>query len=157
MRFVDLSDDDTYPEDEIDGEDTFADEDFKWDDVGTFGEELINGKFPPSIPKDKTIIMGKKKDALAWLVKIESGVLSKKIRLKEESNLIGRSTRSDIVIDYEEVSEDHAKIIKAGKTYKLLDIGSLNGTFLNGKKVSTPRILKDGDEIRFANIKFIFN
>lgn len=154
--FEDFNDDDTYPEGEIGEEDTFAGEDYGIGNTATLGEEISKDMFPPSISKDKTIIMGKKKDALAWLVKLESGRLSKKIRLKEESNLIGRSTRSDIVIDYEEVSEQHAKIIKAGKIYKLLDIGSLNGTFLNGKKVSAPRVLKDGDEIRFANIKFIF-
>ncbi len=154
--FEDFSDTDTYPEGEIGEEDTLAGEDYGMSDTGTLGEERIRDKFPPSMPKDQTIIMGKKKEALAWLIMLERGGLSKKLRLKEGSNLIGRSTRSDIVIDYEEVTQEHAKIIKEGKNYKLLDIGSLNGTFLNGKKVSAPRILKDGDEVRFANTKFIF-
>lgn len=156
QSFEGYDDSDTYPEGEFGEEDTLAGEGFDVGDTATLKEDRIRDRFPPSVPKDETVIMGRKKEALAWLIKLERGGFSKKLRLKEGPNLIGRSTRSDIVIDYDEISKEHAKIIKVGKKYKILDIGSQNGTFLNGKKISAPRILKDGDEVKFANIKFIF-
>lgn len=54
-----------------------------------------------------------------------------------------------------EVSRKHAKIIsrsKKNKTYVLIcDMGSTNGTFVNGKKVNTPRRLKNGDLLQLGD------
>ena len=94
--------------------------------------------------------------ALAWLVRIENLRITKRYRLKEESTTIGRDTRCDIVMDSEEISDIHAKILQENKNYKLIDMGSLNGTYVNSKRITAPRKLEDGDEVIFANKKFIF-
>lgn len=140
----------------LESDDTYADLEYGRDEDATIGGGDLREGFSPSSSKDETIIMGRRKDALAWLVKLESGKVVKKIRLKEGSNLIGRDTRSEVVIDNEEVSDEHARIIKEGKDYKLIDVGSLNGTYLNGAKVTSSKKLEDEDEVKFANIKFIF-
>lgn len=154
--FKEYNDDDTIPENtDFEEGDTFADQEYDIDGAATIDERL-GDNFSRLASKDSTMIMGRKKEALAWLVKFDRGKVIKKSRLKEGKTLIGRSSRSDIVIDNEEVSEEHARIIKEGEKYKLIDIGSLNGTYLNGKKLKSPRKIEDGDKIKFADIQFIF-
>lgn len=148
--------DETISDNNFGNKDTDTDLEYEHNGSTTISEGDLKEGFPQSHPKDETIIMGKRKDALAWLIRVKEGKAVKKIRLKEGSNLIGRGTKSEVVIDDEEVSDEHARIIKEGKNYKLIDIGSLNSTFLNGTKVTSPKKLEDEDEIRFANIKFIF-
>jgi len=147
----------------FDNGETVTDGDFSNDDTdvdhgneGSDGETITGDEYgaqPESV--NQTIIMNKKKEALAWLVRIDKGRIVKKVRLKEGDNLIGKSSRSEIVIDEEEISEEHAKIFKTGKNYKIIDIGSLNGTYLNDAKVKSPKKIEDQDEVKFANIKFI--
>jgi len=135
--------------------DTYADLGLENDMDATISEGNIKEGSLPS-QKDRTIIMGKRKEALAWLIRIEKGRLVRKTRLKEGSNLIGRNSKAEVIIDDEEVSEEHARIIKENNHYRIIDLGSLNGTYLNGLKITSPKKLEDEDEIKFANVKFIF-
>jgi pSer/pThr/pTyr-binding forkhead associated (FHA) protein len=48
---------------------------------------------------------------------------------------IGRGARNDIVIEDNEVSRDHCRLVRAGEHYELLDLDSSNGTFVNGHRV----------------------
>ncbi|MCL4546826.1 MAG: FHA domain-containing protein [Deltaproteobacteria bacterium] len=144
---------------------TIQGDDFDLGNTASYGE-LVNDKtvsfekemdnYFDSSNQDKTILLNKKKDAFAWIIKISKNKILKKYRLIDGTTTIGRSSRSDVVIDNEEVSEIHAKIIKEGNIFKIIDIGSLNGTYLNSKKINSPKILKDNDELKFGNIKFIF-
>lgn len=152
--FEDFFNEKTIREDDIFGEKTISSEGFVGDKTISFKNEL-NHYFDQSNP-DRTILINKKKDALAWIIKIDKNKIQKKYRLIDGITTIGRSSRSDIVIDSEEISEIHARIIKEGKVFKIIDLGSLNGTFLNNKKVNTPKVLKDNDEITVSSIKFIF-
>lgn len=64
---------------------------------------------------------------------------------------IGRATSCDIVIDDPSVSSNHAQIINEGARWKLIDLMSANGTYVNGEKgLST--YLANGDLIRFGTI-----
>ena len=153
-RFDDYDNDKTINEDDFGFGNTISDGEFIGDKTISFGKELDN-YFDTSNP-DKTIILNKKKEALAWIIKIDKNKVLKKYRLIDGVTTIGRSSRSDIVIDNVEISEIHEKIIKEGKAFKIIDIGSLNGTFLNTKRVSSPKILSDNDEIVFGTVKFIF-
>ncbi|MBM3708434.1 MAG: FHA domain-containing protein [Actinobacteria bacterium] len=152
--FEDFQNDKTIREDGFGFGKTISNVEFISDKTISFEREF-NDYFDPSNP-DKTIILNKKKDALAWIIKIDRNKILKKYRLVDGITTIGRSSRSDVVLDNEEISELHAKIIKEGKIFKIIDIGSLNGTFLNGKKINSPKVLKDNDELQFGDIKFIF-
>lgn len=52
------------------------------------------------------------------------------------------------------VSRNHARINRDESTLTIVDIGSANGTYLNGQRLekNEPRILRDGDEIRFGKL-----
>jgi pSer/pThr/pTyr-binding forkhead associated (FHA) protein len=60
--------------------------------------------------------------------------------------IIGRSSDLDMVLVEDMVSRKHAKIVTDGKVVSIQDLGSTNGTFVNGEKVRTIQ-LKDGDRI----------
>jgi len=68
---------------------------------------------------------------------------------------IGRNPASDIHIDNLAVSGSHARIVKDGDTYVIEDLGSLNGTFIGGKRISRAE-LKDGDEILVGKHTLVF-
>jgi pSer/pThr/pTyr-binding forkhead associated (FHA) protein len=52
------------------------------------------------------------------------------------------------------VSRQHAALLKEDDMLKIVDLGSTNGTFLNGTRMSPnqPRILRDGDELRLGRL-----
>src|SRR5215510_10891050 len=61
-------------------------------------------------------------------------------------NSLGRHPDSSIQILDKIVSKEHCRIILEGKTWVLQDLDSLNGTFLNGTRLTGSQALKDGDE-----------
>lgn len=67
---------------------------------------------------------------------------------------IGRAESSDLVIDDEFASTNHARLIKKDGDWVVQDLGSTNGTFLDGKKLSTPVVLKLGAEVRIGKTAF---
>jgi len=64
--------------------------------------------------------------------------------------LIGRSAECDIVIPDVSVSHQHALVSGSTKGYRLEDLDSKNGTFLNNKKISRPASLQPGDLIKIG-------
>lgn len=67
--------------------------------------------------------------------------------LRQGANVIGRTGDADICIDRSEVSRCHARILVEGADATLEDLGSKNGTYLNGARLGQPTALSDGDEI----------
>ena len=71
---------------------------------------------------------------------------------------LGRSSRNDIVIKDKFVSKNHLLIREKNQRYYLEDLGSANGTFLNGVKVDSNEFieLQNNDKIGVGFIQFIF-
>lgn len=76
--------------------------------------------------------------------------------LDKETILIGREDDVDIVIDNPSVSRKHAQIRKVGAGWTVEDLGSSNGTFLHGNKITSAQPLKEGDEIGFGKFSVVF-
>jgi FHA domain len=68
---------------------------------------------------------------------------------------VGRRPDSDIFLDDVTVSRDHALIVRRGNDYYLDDCGSLNGTYVNRKRIDSHR-LADGDELQIGKYKLAF-
>lgn len=64
--------------------------------------------------------------------------------------LIGRSDECDITLEDRQVSRFHARIVWSGNCYQLEDLGSKNGTHLNGHENRGPAPLHDGDEFQIG-------
>jgi len=72
--------------------------------------------------------------------------------------IVGRDPRSDVVIKSETVSKNHLKIIPKGDQFFLVDLGSTNGTYVNGEKI-TETLVTPNDMVQLGkkgNIKLIF-
>lgn len=66
--------------------------------------------------------------------------------------VIGRSPDADIVIADDFVSGRHARIVPSGEGAVLEDLGSTNGTVLNGTRLGSPATLSAGDEIALGAV-----
>lgn len=70
---------------------------------------------------------------------------------------IGRDSTNDIPVNDAEVSRRHARLTFQGGKYVLEDMGSTNGTFVNGQRLSGPRVLKSGEVISLGEqIVFVY-
>lgn len=67
--------------------------------------------------------------------------------------VIGRSPGADIVVGDDFVSGRHARVFPSGADSVLEDLGSTNGTLLNGERITSPRSLKPGDVIDVGSVR----
>jgi len=75
----------------------------------------------------------------------------------KENATIGRSKRCTIYIDDPYLSKNHARIFLRDGAFYIEDLGSTNGSFLNGRRLpNQPIRIKDSDKLSFGNISFIF-
>ena len=102
------------------------------------GYRLLVGAFEP----DETQTAAAGKSSCFFVV---TG--NRRVRLRSGDNLIGRLPWATVTIDSLQVSRRHARIIVDGSTAILEDLGSRNGTFLNGRPFEAPAYLDHGDRI----------
>jgi len=76
--------------------------------------------------------------------------------LMEGANIIGRAPDAAIPVDARGVSRHHARVLISHGEATLEDLGSKNGSHLNGSRISAPVRLSDGDEIRLGAISLTF-
>ena len=100
------------------------------------------------------LVRGQRKDGAIWSVDVEKGV--KSLRGLDVDILgpvvIGRSPSSDIVIDEPYVSASHARFTIQGPALVLEDLGSTNGTMVNGHIIEQPVTLRDTDEVQVGDV-----
>ena len=72
---------------------------------------------------------------------------------------IGRDTDNDVVVDNKLASRHHAMIQKIKDAYFIKDVGSTNGTFLNGTKLPSDKYVKlqSGDRITIGNMTLVIS
>ena len=72
-----------------------------------------------------------------------------------ERTQIGRSPECEVFLDDVTVSRKHAELIRDGETYTITDLGSLNGTFVNRKRIESAQ-LEDDDEVQIGKYRLTF-
>lgn len=81
----------------------------------------------------------------------------KSFPLEQEEIFLGRDLSNDIPISDPEISRRHARFLMRADGIVIEDLGSTNGTFINGMRVSAPQVLHPGDVITFGeNIVVVF-
>lgn len=68
---------------------------------------------------------------------------------------VGRSVSGDIFLDDVTVSREHARFVRQGLQFSVVDAGSLNGTYVNRERVAE-HVLKDGDEVQVGKYRLTF-
>ncbi len=74
-----------------------------------------------------------------------------------DSAVIGRALECDVVIASKSVSREHTRIRREGRRWFVDDLGSTNGTYLNGERVSGSLSLLDGDHLKVGDVTFVFH
>jgi pSer/pThr/pTyr-binding forkhead associated (FHA) protein len=79
------------------------------------------------------------------------------IPLSGQRVTLGKASTNDVSLDHDDtVSRLHAVFENLGFAWSIRDLGSRNGTFLNGERISAERVLRSKDEVRVGNTKLIF-
>ncbi|MCE9546635.1 MAG: FHA domain-containing protein [Planctomycetia bacterium] len=75
--------------------------------------------------------------------------------LEEPSLFIGRDIANDVRLQDTEVSRRHAELRRTEQGYELVDLGSSNGSYVNGEKITT-RLLSSGDQVQLGRTMMLF-
>jgi pSer/pThr/pTyr-binding forkhead associated (FHA) protein len=81
---------------------------------------------------------------------------NRELVLMNGTNLVGRDPDAAIQIDARGVSRHHARILVSGDAATVEDLGSKNGTYVNGRRITVPARLSEGDEIGLGAVCLTF-
>jgi hypothetical protein len=91
----------------------------------------------------------------ALVIRSGGGRVGQSFPLRGDRVTIGRSPETDVFLDDVTVSRDHAVLVHRQGAWYLDDSGSLNGTYVNRKRIDSHR-LEDGDELQVGKYKLSY-
>ena len=94
-------------------------------------------------------------EGTALVVRSGGGRAGETFAVEGERMTIGRSPECDVFLDDVTVSRAHALVVKAADGYRIEDQGSLNGTYVNRRRVEAAN-LEDGDEVQIGKYRLTF-
>jgi len=115
--------------------------------------QLIAVKLFP-FEKTETVVPTVRKQTWAWLRPRGDGVRSG-FPLNKDHIIVGREVQCAIMLNDNSVSRQHSSVTRLAEGYLLKDMGSSNGTYVNGHRVQEA-LLKDGDRISIGDCEFWF-
>jgi pSer/pThr/pTyr-binding forkhead associated (FHA) protein len=92
----------------------------------------------------------------ALVIRAGGGRVGESFAVGGERMSIGRRPDADVFLDDITVSRDHALLISRGDQWHLDDCGSLNGTYINRRRIDSQR-LEEGDEVQIGKYKLTFH
>lgn len=112
----------------------------------------------PEVPERPTIVMGEPSRVPRLEVSggQQRGLVFDLVRERMVIGRVGQGQQWDIVLPDRAVSRPHAEILKQGDSFLLKDLGSANGTLVNGVVLSEPHGLSDGDAITIGEAVLVF-
>ena len=81
---------------------------------------------------------------------------TRQIPVDTGEHILGRAPDASVWIDAPGVSRHHARLVIAGETATVEDLGSKNGTYIGDEQIASPRRLVDGDQIRLGPVVITF-
>ena len=94
-------------------------------------------------------------DEATLVIRSGGGRSGEAFRVEGDRMRIGRSPDAEIFLDDVTVSRDHALLVRRNGEFYLDDLGSLNGTYVNRRRIESHR-LADGDELQVGKYKLTF-
>lgn len=91
---------------------------------------------------------------MTWKIQAITGELTGQEISIDRDMLVGRHQSADIVLQAGEISRKHAAFLLKDQALWLQDLNSSNGTFVNDLRIEHETLLKEGDIVQFASLKF---
>jgi hypothetical protein len=91
----------------------------------------------------------------AFVVRSGGGIAGQAFQPGAGRTLIGRSPECEIFLDDVTVSRRHAELEREGDTFTIRDLGSLNGTYVNRRRIESV-VLQDDDEVQIGKYRLTF-
>jgi len=91
----------------------------------------------------------------ALVVRSGGGMAGQTFQPGEGTTLVGRSPECHVFLDDVTVSRRHAELERQGDTFTIRDLGSLNGTYVNRKRIESAQ-LEDDDEVQIGKYRLTF-
>ncbi len=127
-----------------------------FDFVGTLGDEHENAAAPPSAEAPAPAAGTPPPATLhAGFIVQHQGKLERVVAWQADQLIAGRSADCDILLGVDEVSRRHARFDRVAGGFEVCDLGSVNGTFVNGRRVERAA-LQVGDVVQIEGFKLTF-
>ena len=91
----------------------------------------------------------------ALVVRSGGGMAGQSFQPNDGRTLIGRSPECEIFLDDVTVSRRHAELVRDGDTFSIRDLGSLNGTYVNRRRIEST-VLENDDEVQIGKYRLTF-
>lgn len=96
----------------------------------------------------ETVLTGEDAGRPVLVVSSRHGEVGKRVTVDRFPFVIGRGSQAHLALDTERASRAHARIEQVdGQKWRVIDLGSANGTYLNGERITEARALVSGDVI----------
>jgi pSer/pThr/pTyr-binding forkhead associated (FHA) protein len=105
---------------------------------------------PPVVPADSRPLLG------VLQVTNEGPSKGQEYDIRVPLVHVGRGAHNDIVVPDDSVSDTHAKIQRRDDGWYLIDVGSTNGTYVGGQRLTAERRLEGSPDVRFGGVKMVF-
>lgn len=95
---------------------------------------------------------------MASIINVTSAERPEHHPLRNKTVELGRSPECAVQLVHDSVSRHHARLVydKASNSYTIMDLGSRNGTRVNGEALGEPRTLSDGDAVLLGSVSLRF-
>jgi hypothetical protein len=120
------------------------------------GTETTQTYTPEEVGDDDGPLEELATDGPALVVRSGGGRAGEQFIPQDERTTVGRSPDCDIFLDDVTVSRKHAVLLEQSGDYRIEDLGSLNGTFVNRKRIEAPTQLESGDEVQIGKYRLSF-
>jgi pSer/pThr/pTyr-binding forkhead associated (FHA) protein len=124
------------------------------DETARFSGDLLASDTPTLSPEEQAAIAALPKNS-ALLIAQRGPSIGSRFLLDDDTSVAGRHPNADIFLDDVTVSRRHVEFSRSGVNFSLRDMGSMNGTYLNGARVDQ-NDLKTGDEIQIGKYHLTF-
>jgi hypothetical protein len=102
-----------------------------------------------------SVASGESIDGPALVVRSGGGRAGESFEAIGDRALIGRSPECDVFLDDVTVSRRHAELVREASAFTIRDLGSLNGTFVNKRRIESS-VLEDDDEVQIGKYRMTF-
>jgi predicted RNA-binding Zn-ribbon protein involved in translation (DUF1610 family) len=120
------------------------------------GTETTQSYTPEELADDNGVLDEIAAEGPALVVRSGGGRAGEHFIPQGERTTIGRSPDNDVFLDDVTVSRKHAVLAQNGNEFLIEDLGSLNGTFVNRRRIEAPTRLESGDEVQIGKYRLSF-